>query len=155
MGILLQLFYNKSSLLLAQLVLTEPTVLTAEYRGLYGIATPIDSLPPGNLTLVVLQDECCYWMVDKNGYVFWVVEKLDKLYRFPNVPKYSEEEGHKFARSHLEKVLLSDTAQIKFGDLWEKTTFSALLAVEEGFLEQWSAGRIVCIGDSIHKVCGP
>ena len=102
------------------------------------------------------EDECCYWMVGDDGTIFWaLVERLDKLYHYPDIPKYNQEEGNAFARSQLEKVLLADTAQIKFGDLWERTTFSALLAVEEGFLEQWSSGRIVCIGDSIHKVCAP
>ncbi|KAE9368350.1 FAD/NAD(P)-binding domain-containing protein [Stipitochalara longipes BDJ] len=127
--------------------------LAAEYRGLYGISTPIDGLNPATLTFVVSQDECCYWMVGKDGTVVWaLVEKLDKLYRPPNIPRYGKEEAQAFAERRLEMILLSDTAHIKFGDLWEKTTFSALLAVEEGFLEQWSSGRIVCIGDSVHKI---
>ena len=95
-------------------------------------------------------------MVGDDGAVFWVLlERLDKIYHYPDIPKYSQEDEKEFARSQLDKVLLSDAAQTKFGDLWERTTFSALLAVEEGFLEQWSLGRVVCIGDSVHKVCSP
>jgi hypothetical protein len=44
---------------------------------------------------------------------------------------------------------------MKFSDLWEEVQLSALLAVEEGFLEEWTLGRIVCAGDSVRKVCSP
>ncbi|PMD61234.1 uncharacterized protein K444DRAFT_611493 [Hyaloscypha bicolor E] len=52
-------------------------------------------------------------------------------------------------------ALVSDTARMKFSDLWEEVQLSALLAVEERFLEEWMLSRIVCTGDSVHKVCSP
>jgi hypothetical protein len=95
-------------------------------------------------------------MVMKDGCVMWaLVEKLDKEYHLPNIPRYTEEDAHVFAESKLDKILVSDTAQVKFGDLWKKVRVSALVSVEEGDLKVWTSGKIVCLGDSVHKVCLP
>jgi len=92
----------------------------------------------------------------EKGTVFWLLlEKLEKLYRLLYILRYSKEETHAFAHAGLEMALVSDTARMKFSDLWEEVQLSALLAVEEGFLEEWTLSRIVCTGDSVHKVCSP
>ena len=93
-------------------------------------------------------------MVTKDGTTMWgIVEKLDKEYHLPNIPRYTDEDARIFAESKLEKVLISDTAQVKVGDLWPTMEMCALVAIEEGDLKVWTSGRIVCIGDSVHKVC--
>lgn len=129
-------------------------VLTAEYKGLYGISDPVDGFEVrGSFDVVVARDHCCYWMVNKDGTIMWgLVQKLDKEYTLPNLPRYSDEEARAFAESKLDMVLVSDTDQIRFKALWDSTRDYALVPVEEGDLKVWTAGRIVCIGDSVHKV---
>jgi hypothetical protein len=84
-----------------------------------------------------------------------LVEKLDKEYYLPNIPRYTEEDARLFAESKLEKILVSDTVQARFGDLWKKVRVSALVSVEEGDLKVWTSGKLVCSGDSVHKVFLP
>ena len=127
--------------------------MTAEYRGLYGISDPIEGLDPGTITMVVGVDELCYWMVGKHGRIYWcLVERLATQLHFPNIPKYTDAEAIAYAEERLNKILLSDTAQVTFGDLWENRQVYALVTVEEGNLGVWTAGNIVCIGDIVHKV---
>jgi FAD dependent monooxygenase len=44
------------------------------------------------------------------------------------------------------------TENITFGDLWKTKTRHGLIAIEEGVLDKWHAGRIVLVGDAAHKV---
>jgi len=60
--------------------------------------------------------------------------------------------GLTLAEARLEKILLSDTAKVRFGDIWKKRHVYALLNLEEGNLETWTGGSIICIGDIVHKV---
>lgn len=117
------------------------------------MAGPVAGLEPGSMTFVLGSDETYYWMVgkDRRSY-FAAVEKLEKQLRTPNIPRYNEEDAEAFARGRLDKVLISDTAQVKFGDLWAQRQRWALVPVEEGELDTWTVKRIVCIGDSVHKV---
>jgi hypothetical protein len=111
-------------------------------------------LETGNIQVATGRDEVCYWMVMKDGCVMWAfVEKLDKEYHLPNIPRYTDEDMRIFAESKLEKILVSDRARVKFGDLWKRVQVSALVTVEEGDLKVWTSGRIICLGDSVHKVC--
>jgi hypothetical protein len=80
------------------------------------------------------------------------VEKLNQQYQAPHVPKYTDEDAQEYAMRSLNKQLVSDTVDIKVGDFWGRRQKWALVALEEGYLNHWSWGRIVCIGDSVHKV---
>lgn len=42
--------------------------------------------------------------------------------------------------------------KVKFADLWASRLSYRLVPLEEGWVEHWSWGRFVCIGDAIHKV---
>jgi hypothetical protein len=127
--------------------------LTAEYRGIYALSDPVKGLESGTFQIVTGQDQTCYWMVNKDGSVMWcLIEKMDKKYTYPNIPRFTEEDARALAEANLDKILVSDTGHLKLRDLWEKTHTYPLFAVEEGDARIWTAGRIVCIGDSVHKV---
>ena len=129
------------------------TVLTAKWRGLYGISGPVKGLETGNVQVVASRDEACYWFVLKDGNVIWsLIEKLDKKYHLPNIPRYADEDKRLFAESKLDKILVSDKEEIKFGDLWKNLELAVLVPLEEGVLRGWACGQIVCVGDSVHKV---
>jgi hypothetical protein len=105
------------------------------------------------MTIISNKDQVCYWACSKAGRINWcLVEKLDRQYQAPHVPKYTNEDVHEYAMRSLNKQLVSDTADVKFGDFWDRRQRWALVALEEGHLDHWSWGRIVCIGDSVHKV---
>lgn len=70
----------------------------------------------------------------------------------PNIPKYNNEDVQFLVKPVSDKILLSDTAKVTFGDMWAKRQNWALVPVEEGDVGIWTAGHIVCIGDSVQKV---
>jgi FAD dependent monooxygenase len=87
---------------------------------------------------------------DKSGRVFWFVfEKLDKEHRIPNIPKFSDDDAVALA-DRSSSVQMND--KVKFADIWKNRLAYKLVPLEEGLFRHWTWGRIVCMGDSIHKV---
>jgi hypothetical protein len=121
---------------------------------MYAISGPVHGLDTGAVQVSLNRDEAFYWFVLKDGNVMWcMVEKLDKEYHLPNIPRYTEEDARVWAESKLDRVLVSDTLNhITLADLWKNREVVALVPVEEGDLKVWTSGRIVCVGDSVHKV---
>lgn len=120
---------------------------------MYGFSSEVPGIDPGTMTFVIGKDQLCYWMTGKDGRIYWcLVEKLDAQVHAPNIPRYSDKDALDYAEARLDKTLLSDTVKIKFGDLWARRQAWALITVEEGDLGVWTAGRIVCMGDIVHKV---
>jgi len=117
----------------------------------------VQGLDTGVVQVSLNRDEAFYWFVLKDGSVMWcMVEKLDKEYRLPNIPRYTDEDARKWAESKLDRVLVSDGAQrITLADVWKSVEVMGLVPVEEGDLKVWTHGRIVCVGDSVHKVWSP
>ena len=84
------------------------------------------------------------------GRVFWFLyQKLDKVYKLPNIPKLTAEDGRKIAEKRLEDPVTED---IKFGEIWDRTTSYVTVPMEEGCFEHWHYGRMIVIGDAAHKV---
>ena len=84
------------------------------------------------------------------GRVFWFLfEKLDKVYKLPNIPKFTEEDGRKLAEKRLGDLVTED---VKFGELWDRTTTYVTVPMEEGCFEHWHYRRMIVIGDAAHKV---
>jgi FAD dependent monooxygenase len=87
------------------------------------------------------------------GRVYWfVVEKLDRKYTYPYVPRFSDPDAVRNCE-RLGSVWLRNS--VHFRDVWRHRETFAMTALEEAVLRPWSDGRIVCIGDSIHKVHTP
>jgi FAD dependent monooxygenase len=86
----------------------------------------------------------------RNGLIGWlVVQKLDRRYYYPNVPRYSQADAIALC-GYLLSVKLRK--EINFGDVWDKRRSFMMSALEEGILRTWHHGPIVCIGDSSNKV---
>lgn len=84
------------------------------------------------------------------GRTFWfVVWKLDKQYTYPAVPKYSKEECHAVCEEYKDYEVAPG---FTFGSLWSTCYAYSMAALEESVFEHWAYERIVCIGDSMHKV---
>ena len=45
------------------------------------------------------------------------------------------------------------TKNLTFGQVWTTRIVASMTALEENVFRTWFHGRIVCIGDSVHKVC--
>ncbi|KIW90475.1 uncharacterized protein Z519_09121 [Cladophialophora bantiana CBS 173.52] len=65
-----------------------------------------------------------------------------------NIPKFTDEDAVALAQ-RSSSVLLS--GKVKFADLRENRLPYKLVLLEEGMFRHWIWGRLICIGDSIHK----
>lgn len=89
----------------------------------------------------------------KDEVVFWfLVEKLDRKYTYSEAPRFTIDD----ATALCSQVFTLPIGNgIKFEDVWNKREVVNMLSLEESCLSTWSTGRLVCIGDSIHKVSIP
>lgn len=85
--------------------------------------------------------------------IFWFVfEKISKKARSSGEikPHYSDEDAHGLARKYYDHKV---TQTLTLGELWDTKLRATLTNLEEGVMKHWFAGRMVCIGDAVHKVC--
>ena len=83
-------------------------------------------------------------------YVFWFANvKLEETLTWPFRTRYSEEDMEVVAKKYAEHAV---SKTLTFGDLWETKIRAKLANLEEGVFQHWHSGRIVLVGDSVHKV---
>lgn len=83
--------------------------------------------------------------------VFWFLfVKSDKVTKSPNTPRFTEEQTLATIAKYGDHALGSGYT---FKDLWDSRIKANMVALEEGVLQtKWnSGGRVVMIGDSVHK----
>ncbi|KAI1455539.1 hypothetical protein F4805DRAFT_468721 [Annulohypoxylon moriforme] len=68
-----------------------------------------------------------------------------------NRAKYTKEDIEKFVTSITNVAICPG---ITFNDVWTRTNkdLSVMVNQEEGFMSRWHYGRIVIVGDSVHKI---
>jgi len=115
-----------------------------------GLATPHSGLEVDHAHTLHNHGRSAGVITGYGGRVFWFLfEKLDKVYKLPNIPKFTPEDGRKIAEKRLEDPVTED---IKFGELWDRTTSYVTVPMEEGCFEHWHYKRMIVIGDAAHKV---
>ena len=127
--------------------------MAAEYSCAFGISSPIPGIKTGDQIASLNDGFSIMTLNGKGGIIFWfLIQKLDKKYFYPNVPRFTQAD----AVASCEKV--RDTKvwnEITFGDIWDNSDVASMTALDEYILRTWTVGRIVCIGDSVHKVGFP
>ncbi|RPA94671.1 FAD/NAD(P)-binding domain-containing protein [Choiromyces venosus 120613-1] len=124
--------------------------LSAEYCSVVGIATPHPGLEEDCAHVIHNHGRSSIIISGYGGRVFWFLfEKLDKIYKVPNIPELTNEDGKRLAEQRLGDMV---TENIKFKELWDKTTTYVTVPLEEGCFEHWHYGRMIVIGDAVHKV---
>jgi FAD dependent monooxygenase len=72
----------------------DKTSMTSEYQCLYGISTPVKNMPAGYAAVTVAEDKSTLCITGKDGrFYFFLFKKMDKVYHYPNVPRYTTEDG--------------------------------------------------------------
>ena len=80
---------------------------------------------------------------------FFIFEKLDKVYKRGNIPRYSRDDAVKFAEKHETFRIRPD---LTLADYWKTSTSFTLVPTEEGTYKIWTWGRIACAGDASAKM---
>ncbi|TKX19870.1 FAD-binding domain-containing protein 47 [Elsinoe australis] len=131
----------------------DKTNIFAEYRCLFGISKSVHGLVPSHgLDVGYGKRVSSMFMAVKSSQVFrFIFEKLDRVYKHDEIPKYSKEDARTFADT-LKDMPLREGGSVKFGEVFATATDYTLVPLEEGQYDHWTYGRIVCLGDSIHKM---
>jgi 2-polyprenyl-6-methoxyphenol hydroxylase-like FAD-dependent oxidoreductase len=126
--------------------------MAAEYRCLYAISAPIPGLPSQEFDVTYKKDVSPIVITGKDDRVYWfLIERLAKTYPYGEIPRYTKDDAHDFVAKHFEIALMPD-AKVTVRDLWQSRETFSLVPLEEGFLDHWTFGRFVCLGDSVHKM---
>jgi 2-polyprenyl-6-methoxyphenol hydroxylase-like FAD-dependent oxidoreductase len=124
-------------------------MLFAEYNCLFGIFTKIEGIHSGDINVTNTRGTSTMVIGGKGKVLWFVFEKMDKVYHVPNIPRYTQEDAEDFGAAHNNITI---TPQVKFDEIWTNRTTRTLVATEEAQLKRWSWGRIACVGDSVHKM---
>lgn len=125
--------------------------VSAEYNCIFGIGNPVKGhVVPGDSHRSYDKDHSTLSFVGKGGMLYWFLfSKLDKRYVGKDIPRYSTEDAIEAAKAFTD-IHMTDT--IKFGEVFEQRTFVNMTCIEESQNENWTSERVVCLGDSIHKM---
>lgn len=124
--------------------------MVAEYSGIFGMSTAVPGIKPGEQIVRSNNNAAILIFGGKGDSVGWgAMRKLDQKYTYPHIPRYTQDDAVATAKALANQVILND---VKFGDIWDRRYASSMTTLEEGMLQSWYHGRIVCIGDSSNKV---
>ncbi|OQE24183.1 hypothetical protein PENFLA_c010G06962 [Penicillium flavigenum] len=131
-------------------VAIERSSLKAEFRCLFGISSPIKELIIGEQVNAFFDGFTIITIHGKEGRVYWfVIQKLDKQYTYPNCPRYTAGDIETAAEELRSIVFYKD---INFGQLWENRETVSMTVLEEHTFDIWHHDRLVLLGDSAHKM---
>lgn len=123
--------------------------MSSSYKAIYGISNPTKGFTGGTFNQALGYGHSMLWSNEKSGRVFWFLfEKMAKKYKYPDIPRFTDEDAEVLARRYLH-VRLSETDT--FADLWENRVQFKLVPLEEALHKKWTWERFVCAGDSAHK----
>lgn len=121
-----------------------------EYACIFGISDGIAELTPGRQVMRFGNGWTLAVIPSRQGQVFWfIVQKLDREYQYGSAPRFAPEDA---AEQCSKLARLPIHGDVRFDDLWQRRKAVNMAALEENVFQTWSCGRLVCIGDSIHKV---
>ncbi|KAH8601151.1 monooxygenase [Bisporella sp. PMI_857] len=126
--------------------------MTAEYACFFGVSTanPTYNLIPGSITTGYDIDNSSLLFAGRNGQPQWFfVSKLPQKFTSPEIPRFTAADRDAEAAKHAD-FQLAPGVTLKM--LQDTKTQESFLPLEEGESEVWSFGRIVCVGDSVHKM---
>ncbi|KAE8154886.1 hypothetical protein BDV25DRAFT_170996 [Aspergillus avenaceus] len=124
--------------------------MTSQFSCTFGISTDVKGATAGEVLWTSHDGHEVIAFPSHDGKVFWfLMVKLNTSHQHPNVPRYNHNNAIETCQAH---VHLAVGNGLTFGDLWTRRWLFGMTALEEGVAQTWHFGRMVCIGDSIHKV---
>ncbi|RPB17841.1 flavo protein monooxygenase [Morchella conica CCBAS932] len=122
----------------------------AEYACIYGISWNIPELVIGDQVTCVYDGVSVMTFNGSQGRIIWfVTKKLDKRYHYPDIPRFTNVDAEKVCEGIQTKAIWG---KVTFADIWAGRESYWMTALEENVFEHWHVGRVVCLGDSIHKL---
>ncbi|KAL5338173.1 FAD/NAD(P)-binding domain-containing protein [Aspergillus crustosus] len=126
--------------------------LTAEYACIFGISIGVPGLRVGEHVASLNNGHSFLTFPGKDGRTFWfLMRKLDQrhVYANGNMPRFMAQDTASMAEEFGEDIIWGE---VTFRDLWERRVAHNTTVLEENVFDTWHYKRILCIGDSMHKM---
>lgn len=126
--------------------------LRAEAACVFGISKPIPQIPAGRHFTVYRPKVSGLVFAGLNGRLYWFLFKL-----LPEPIEYGK--ATSYTQADIDEVIanISDapvTDGVRWCDVWAAREQALMTALEEGLSHSWKSGRMLLLGDSVHKVRG-
>jgi hypothetical protein len=116
--------------LITQTWLTPSSALESQYQCLYGIASSSSGLSAGEIDIGYDEKRSTLAIVGKDDRTYYFVfEKLEKTYKPPNIPSYTEADKEEYAERHGDMKI---TDKVLLRDLHKNSVSSTLVGLETG-----------------------
>ncbi|KAK2042425.1 FAD/NAD(P)-binding domain-containing protein [Colletotrichum somersetense] len=126
---------------------------TCEYKCLFGVSrnsSEAPLIPDGVLHTAYYNCYSSFSLVGVPGLIFWFFYvKLPSVTRMPNCPRFTDEDAYALVNQYGNTFL---GPGYTLQTLWDSRVRATLAPLEEGVAKKWSHGRIVLIGDAVHKL---
>ncbi|KAG9857937.1 FAD/NAD(P)-binding domain-containing protein, partial [Aureobasidium melanogenum] len=133
-----------------ELVKNDKTSLESQYQCLYGIASSSCGLPAGEIDIGFNDKRSTIVIAGKNDRTYYFVfEKMNKIYKPPHIPRYTQADRDEFAKRHSDMKI---TERVSVGDIHKNSVSSTLVGIETAKYKIWTWDRVACLGDSAHKM---
>nr|WGJ63577.1 FAD-dependent monooxygenase [Aspergillus striatus] len=124
--------------------------MTTEYCCIFGISSAVKGLNVGEQVNAFYDHLTIMTVHGRKGRIYWFfIQKLDQRYIYPDNPNYGPEHATLVAERFRHRRLCND---ITFGHVWDNREIATITPLEEGLFQTWYHGRIVLMGDSVHKM---
>ncbi|KAL2819029.1 hypothetical protein BDW59DRAFT_165189 [Aspergillus cavernicola] len=128
----------------------EKNGMKVDYVCTFGISDSVPDLHPGEQVASLHEGRSFLTFPGKDGRVFWfLLRRLDRQHSYRSAPRWSVMDIDKTAESFATDHIWNG---IQFGDLWKRRQVVGITNLEENVFSTWHWGRVVCIGDSMHKM---
>lgn len=125
--------------------------MISEYNCVFGIAPATPGLNPGEVHRTYAEGYSFLAVVGAEGRVWWFLfTKMNRKYNGSEIPRFDQNDMNKHVIPFLSMPV---TRSVRFSEIYERAIFRNMLALEECLYKHWFYGRMVCVGDSVHKVC--
>lgn len=124
----------------------DETPMKTYYNGLIGYLPMIQGFEPGSVYEVRGERQSFHVLTGTDDAYFFVYNCLEQPTDDGN--RYTDVDAEALAQRVMDQPI---TQEIKFRHLWESKTWAKMVDYQEGFLKKWYYGRIVLVGDSVHK----
>lgn len=125
-----------------------PPAIRCNFTALFGVSGLDGEVPAGaNNTLGPKQAVALIANRDRGYFIFY--HMLPRELRGAEIPQFTPEQRERFAEEHAEDVL---QGTYTFSELYRKRVRSVLVPLQDYAFKRWHFGRIICLGDTVHKV---
>ncbi|KAH8657759.1 hypothetical protein BX600DRAFT_499833 [Xylariales sp. PMI_506] len=121
----------------------------SSFKCIFGCSPKGDILPAGTMIEIQRREMSWFLLTTENAVVWFFFIRLGKPTY--NRQRYSEQEAEEWAEKYKRQSVWKE-GKVVFGDLWETREQAILANLEEGVLKRWAKGRVVLLGDAVHKM---